>query len=174
MRILTMAAAAMLAVPADAQTAKPPVTELPAEARAAGTVVDAFHAALGRGDTRAAAALLADDALVYESGAAERGKAEYAAHHLAADAAFARAVKRSVTRRAGSADGQSAWIASEATVKGIYKTRAVNSISMETMVLREAPQAGGSCTSTGRRPTPSEGSGDAVRIGCMHVPETGR
>lgn len=139
MRLWAITAAAMLAFPAGAQTAKPPAIELPAGTRAAGMVVDAFHAALGRGDTRAAAALLADDALVYESGGAERGKAEYAAHHLAADAAFARAVKRSVTRRAGSGDGKYAWIASEATVKGIYKTRAVNSISMETMVLRQDP-----------------------------------
>jgi len=139
MRILAMMAAAMLSVPAAAQPARTPVSGLPADARAAGAVVEAFHAALGRGDTRAAAALLADDALVYESGGVERGKAEYAAHHLAADAAFARAVKRSVTRRAGRADGRTAWIASEATVKGMYKTRAINSLSTETMVLRRGP-----------------------------------
>ena len=139
MRIWAITAAAMLAFPADAQTARAPTPGLPAEARAAGAAVEAFHAALGRGDTQAAAALLADDALVYESGGVERGKAEYAAHHLAADAAFARAVKRSVTRRAGSADGRTAWIASEATVKGTYKTRAIDSISAETMVLRRDP-----------------------------------
>lgn len=56
--------------------------------REAAAVVDAFHAALRRGDTRAAAALLSDDALIFETGGAERSKAEYAAHHLPADAEF--------------------------------------------------------------------------------------
>ena len=48
---------------------------LPVSARGAGTAVDAFHAALDRGDTRTAASLLADDALIFESGGAERSKA---------------------------------------------------------------------------------------------------
>lgn len=136
MRMLLVAAAMTLASPADAQTARPSATVLPSETRAASAVVEAFHAALARGDTKAAAALLADDALVYESGGAERGKAEYAAQHLAADAAFARATRRAVTRRAGSAEGRTAWIASESTTKGTYKTRVIDSVTAETMVVR--------------------------------------
>lgn len=133
MRIFAGLAAVVLASSGYAQTV---ATRLPADARAAGAVVEAFHAALGRGDTRAAAALLAEDALVYESGGVERGKAEYAAHHLAADATFAKAMTRVVTRRAGGADGRTAWIASESTTKGTFKTKPINSVSTETMVLR--------------------------------------
>ncbi|OHT18826.1 nuclear transport factor 2 family protein [Edaphosphingomonas haloaromaticamans] len=105
-------------------------------ARDAGEVVTAFHAALARGDQTAAASLLADDALIYESGGVERTKAEYASHHLPADAAFAKGTKRSVTRTTGNATGVVAWIASESTVTGTYKKRAINSRSTETMILR--------------------------------------
>jgi ketosteroid isomerase-like protein len=52
--------------------AAPAMATPSAEAEA---VVDAFHSALANGDTRGAAALLADDALIFEEGRAERSKA---------------------------------------------------------------------------------------------------
>ena len=109
---------------------------LPAAAREAAATVDAFHAALHRGDTRAAAALLADNALIFESGGAERSKAEYAGHHLPADAAFSQAVSSTVTRRAGNSDGTIAWIASEGRMSGTYKGKPLDEVTTETMVLR--------------------------------------
>jgi ketosteroid isomerase-like protein len=111
---------------------------LPPAARAAAAVVDAFHAALARGDTKGALALLADDALIFESGGVERGKAEYAAHHLAADAAFSQAVPATRTRRTGSAIGSIAWVASEGRTTGTYGGKPVDRITSETMVLRRA------------------------------------
>jgi len=101
-------------------------------------VVDAFHAALGHGDKGGAARLLADDALIYESGRAERSKAEYAGHHLPADAAFAKGTRRAVTRRSGRVEGDLAWVASETRTTGSYKGRAVDSAGAETMLLRRA------------------------------------
>ena len=136
MKILLITAAIIGAQSADAQPTKAPSVELPANTRAAGAVVEAFHLALGRGDTRAAAALLTDDALIFESGGVERGKAEYAAHHLAADAAFAKVTTRMVTRRSGRADGSTVWIASESTTRGSFKNKPINSVSTETMILR--------------------------------------
>ena len=113
------------------------VAATPTKAATAGAeVVDAFHAALRRGDTAAAAAHLADDALIYESGNPERGKAQYASHHLAADAAFAKATSSAVTRRSGDAAGDFAWVSTEGTTKGTYRDRVINSASTETMVLR--------------------------------------
>jgi ketosteroid isomerase-like protein len=109
---------------------------LEATARGAAATVDAFHAALRRGNTAAAAALLADNALIFEAGGVERSKAEYAAHHLAADAAFTQAVASVVIRRAGDAAGNVAWIASEGRTTGTYKGQAVDRITAETMVLR--------------------------------------
>jgi ketosteroid isomerase-like protein len=136
--ILLLTATLLVAAPAYAQRVARPVP-LSAEAQAASAVVDAFHEALTRGDKQAAAALLADDALVFESGGVERGKAEYASHHLSADALFAKAVASSVTRRAGRSDGRTAWIASETTAKGSYNGKPISSVGTETMVLRRDP-----------------------------------
>ena len=105
-------------------------------ARDAAATVDAFHAALRRGDTRSASAMLASDVLIFEGGGVERNKAEYEAHHLAADAAFTQAVPSVLTRRAGRAIGQMAWIASEGHTTGTYKGRPIDRVTAETMVLR--------------------------------------
>jgi ketosteroid isomerase-like protein len=109
---------------------------LPPAAQEAAATTEAFHRALRSGDVQAAGSLLAGDALIYESGGVERGKAEYASHHLPADAAFAKATKRTVTGRTGYARGDLAWIATETTTTGTYEGRAINSVSTETMVLR--------------------------------------
>lgn len=107
-------------------------------ARGAAATVDAFHRALRRGDTRSAAALLAEDALIFEGGGVERTKQEYASHHLAADAAFSQAVPSVLTRRAGHSNGALAWIASEGRTTGTFRGKALDRITAETMVLRRA------------------------------------
>ncbi len=132
-------AAVILTVPTTAHMTgaqQPELAALAPSAREAAAAIDAFHDALSKGDQAAAAALIASDALIYESGGVERSKAEYTSHHLPADAAFARATKRTVKRRSGSAGGDLAWIATESTTTGNYKDRAINSVSTETMVLR--------------------------------------
>ncbi len=125
--------------PIAAQRAAPDVSG--AAHRQAAGVVSAFHAALARGDLAGAASLLSDDALIYESGGVERGKSEYASHHLPADAAFAKVVRRSVTRIAGRADGDIAWVATESRSVGSYKGKAIDSVGTETMVLRRNGRA---------------------------------
>ena len=105
-------------------------------ARRAAAVVDAFHGALRRGDTNAAQSRLAENALIYEAGGVDRGRQEYASHHLGADAAFAQAVPGRITRRAGEAVGNVAWIATEGRTTGSYKGKAVDRITAETMILR--------------------------------------
>ena len=107
-------------------------------ARGAAATVDGFHAALRRGDTSAAAAWLADDVLIFESGEVERSKAEYAAHHLGADAEFTQAVPSTITRRAGNSSGAIAWIASEGRTTGTFHGRPIDQMTTETMVLRRA------------------------------------
>jgi ketosteroid isomerase-like protein len=140
---LTAAACALLAL-ASAANAAPqrpstnaaPINLLAPSARPAAAVVDTFHAALRRGDTKAALGFLANDALIFEAGGVERGKAEYASHHLAADAAFSQAVPGRITRRAGEAVGNVAWIASEGRTTGTYRGKPVDQRTVETMVLR--------------------------------------
>lgn len=99
-------------------------------------VVDAFHAALAAGKIAAALERLADSAVVFESGGVERGKAEYAAHHAAADAAFSAAVPGRTVRRTGEAFGDTAWILTERRTTGTYKNKPVDRVTTETMVLR--------------------------------------
>lgn len=133
----------LLAMPGQAHgPTKMPVAsaKMPEAARAAAAVVDAFHRSLREGELDAAAALLANDALIYESGGVERSKAEYAAHHLPADAAFSRATVRTVTAQSGNADAAMAWIATQSRTTGSYKGRTIDSGSTETMILRR--QAG--------------------------------
>jgi len=109
---------------------------LPATARGAASVVEAFHRLLKSGNSNSAAALLASNALIYESGGVERSKAEYIEHHLPADAEFSKSTTRTVMSQSGEAIGDVAWIATESRTSGSYKGRAIDSVSTETMVLR--------------------------------------
>ena len=134
--------AAALLLPASAQAHGVPYkagtvdAKLQPSARQAAGVVDAFHAALRRGDTAAAIALLADDALIFEQGGAERSKAQYAAEHLQADAEFSSQVASSVMRRVGRSDGAIAWIGTEGRSTGTFRGKPVDQRTTETMVLR--------------------------------------
>ena len=105
-------------------------------ARPAEAVVDSFHAALGRGDTKSALRFLDEKVVIFESGGVERSKVEYASHHLAADAAFTQAVPSNVIRRTAEAVGNVAWIATEGRTTGTFKGKAVDQLTTETMVLR--------------------------------------
>jgi ketosteroid isomerase-like protein len=132
------AAALILAIPAQI-CAKPPsipAEAMPEAAREAAAAVDAFHAALRRGDAQAALALVADDAIVFEDGRVERTKAEYALHHAGADAAFSKAVSAKRLSRTGQAGGGLALIASESRTRGRFRGQDVDRIMVETMILR--------------------------------------
>ena len=113
----------------------------PALAAGPAGTVDQFHAALAKGDTAAAAALLTDDALIFEQGGVERSKAEYAGHHLPADAEYAKAVASQLLKRTERTDGNLAWVGSEGRAKGSFRGKAVDRVSTETMVLRRTGAA---------------------------------
>ena len=135
-----LAGGAVLANPGEASPAATPIVEVAPAARPAAAIVDAFHAALRRGDKAAALSYLAEDALIFEGGRVERGKREYAAHHLGSDAEFAKAVPAVLTRRTGTAAGNWSWIASEGRTRGSYRGKAVDRVTTETMVLRRTRQ----------------------------------
>jgi ketosteroid isomerase-like protein len=118
-----------------------PGWDLVLSARPAAAVVDAFHAALRQGNTKTALSHLAENALIFEAGGVERGRQEYASHHLGADSAFSQAVPGKVTRRAGEAMGNVAWIATEGRTSGTYRGKAIDQVTTETMVLRRAGKA---------------------------------
>lgn len=139
-------AALLLATPAGAsahsESHQAPATGAPAAAPVdAAKVVDSFHAALASGDMGRAAAMLSEAVLVFEGGGAERSRSEYAASHLAADAAFAKALPSELTRRTGGGSSDIAWVASEGRTRGRYKDRDVDQITTETMILRKTADA---------------------------------
>lgn len=138
---VVMTATATVAVAHPTGPAKPAASSQPTYDPAAAEVVDAFHAALERGDTTAAAEYLSDALVVFEEGEAERSKAEYAGHHLPADAMFAKAVGSHMTRRSGGFGGDLAWVASEGRTQGRYMDRDIDRITTETMVLRRVSGA---------------------------------
>ncbi len=138
-----LAASLLTSIPAVATAQEiyaPVVAPMSSEAQEAAKAVDAFHARLAEGDGAAAAALLADDALIFESGHAERSRTEYASHHAGADAAYAAAVPSRLTRRNGFVDGDTAWIVSESRATGKYKDKAVDRVTTETMILRKTTE----------------------------------
>ena len=136
MRLIMFAAVVSMCMP----LALPAKTILqapqPISAGGADSTVDAFHAAIRSGDAAAAKDLLADDALIFEEGGAERSKAEYAAQHLQADIAFSRDAVSTITRRSGGFDGALAWVTSEGRIKATYKDKTIARVTTETMILR--------------------------------------
>ena len=112
------------------------ITNVDAPARPAAAVVDQFHAALKRGDGKAALALVDDKLVVFESGGSELNKAEYQAMHLDADMEFVKAVDEITTRRSGHAQGNIAWIETEGRTSGKFKGKDVDRATTETMILK--------------------------------------
>lgn len=98
--------------------------------------MDAFHAALKVGRVAEALDCLSVGAVVFEAGGVERGKAEYGAEHAAADAAFAQAVPSAIVRRTGRTSGDTAWILTEGRATGTFRSRSVDRVTTETMLLR--------------------------------------
>ena len=94
-----------------------------------------FHPTLAAGDSATVLTLLSPDLQVLESGGIE-SLADYRAHHLAADIAFARTVPstRRVVRL--TVQGDVAWVVSESTTQGESAGRPINAVGAELAVLR--------------------------------------
>ena len=93
-----------------------------------------FHTALAAGDSAAALALLATDVTILEGGEIQN-RSDYAAHHLMADIAYARAVHSTYTPGRVVVSGDVAWITSTSVSQGEMHGRVMNSIGAELGVL---------------------------------------
>lgn len=100
-------------------------------------IVERFHAALQAGDSTAALALLASDAVILESGGIET-REEYRSHHLPADIGFAQAVPRERGEYHVQLAGDVAWVTSTSRTRGRYRERDINSQTAELVVLRRS------------------------------------
>lgn len=143
-RSISLLAAVVLVAASAAQAHEPAKTpalsgQVSPSARAARQAVDGFHAALAAGEMQQALDYLAPDVLIVEEGGAERSRAEYASHHLAADAAFTRAVPSAMLSSTGDAIGDLAYVVTESRMTGTYNGKPVDRLSAESMVLRNGP-----------------------------------
>ena len=112
----------------------PPSKTVTADSSAVAAVVDNYHKALASGDSTSALNLLADDAIILESGGLET-RAEYRSHHLPGDIGFARAVKSVRGPLKVTLNGDAAWTSSTSTTQGEFNGRPINSVGAESMVL---------------------------------------
>jgi len=110
-----------------------------AEESSALSALEAFNAALKAGDTERALSWLAPDLLVFESGNAERSKAEYAEHHLTQDMAFLKGATVELQHRQVHENGDLNWIVSESRIRTRIKDRDIDLRSIETAVLKRTP-----------------------------------
>lgn len=101
-------------------------------------VVRRFDSLMAAGDSAGLLALLADDAVILESGGLET-RAEFRSHHLPADIGFSRAVKSQQGPILVRVRGDVAWASSTSTVEGEMRGRAINSVSAELMVMSREP-----------------------------------
>ena len=106
-----------------------------AQGPAPAEVVDAFHEALKTGDRRKALEQLTADVLIFEQGRQERSRTEYARSHLGEDIGFASVTTRTVARRSVKVYADAAWVTSINRTRGTFKTRKVDFVTDETMVL---------------------------------------
>jgi len=115
----------------------PPDAKLPASVADPAAAVDDFQKRLATGNTAGAAALLDPAVLIFESGDAEKSRAEYAAHHLPADAKFLAGAQVQVLTRQGGAAGDLAWVATESRIR-TSGPKPSNLFSTETMILERS------------------------------------
>ncbi|MBL6749182.1 MAG: nuclear transport factor 2 family protein [Nevskia sp.] len=125
------AAFAALALPVLADAVPAPVA-----------VVDAFHAALHKGDSAGALRLLSAEVDIFEQGFVDHARANYAGAHIAADVSFAQATERTVLERRILWFGDNtACVLSQTRTKGTFQGQAIDLIGTETMVLQRAGAA---------------------------------
>ncbi len=96
--------------------------------------VNAFHAALERGDGAAAMELLAPDAQVLEMGTRET-REQYSGEHLKADIQFAKTVPSTRSGLIVRQEGEVAWLTQTSLSQGTFMSRTVDSEGTELMVL---------------------------------------
>jgi ketosteroid isomerase-like protein len=102
-------------------------------------VIAKYHEAMAAGDSATALTLLADDAVILESGGVET-RAEYRSHHLPSDINFAKAIRNQRGAVLVRVRGDVAWASSTSTTRGEMNGRTINSMGAELMVLVRTAQ----------------------------------
>ena len=94
-----------------------------------------------RGDAEAVAALMADDAVIYEQGWVEVSKDQYVTGHLPGDIAYSVGMTDEVVSRRVSTSGAFSVVLTQSRTTGTYESKPVDREGTETMVLKRAKGA---------------------------------
>ena len=113
-------------------------TAVATTAKPAVAAVVEFSTALQAGDLKKVESLLDPNVLVFESGNAERSRAEYLKKHAGEDAAFLKKVHVMVKRRSAKADGNLAYVTTESDMHQMEGGKMQTIQSTETMVLQKS------------------------------------
>ena len=133
-----LAALCAVSVAASSTSAAWKDSTVSADSAAVVRAVNDFHKAISSGDSTAALALLATDAVILESGGIE-SRSEYRSHHLAGDIGFAKAVTSTDGPLHVTVADNTAWTHRTRTTQGTFNGRAINSVGAESMVLTREP-----------------------------------
>ena len=114
-----------------------PVTTADGDSAAVVKTVVKYHEALKAGDSATAVALLAEKAVILESGELQT-RSEYISHHLSSDIAFARAVPSPSEVKSVRVDDDMGWVASTSRSTGTFNGRPIDSSGAELMVLSKS------------------------------------
>lgn len=102
-------------------------------------LAESFNRALAAGDETTVRALLLPEVLIYESGGVEASVAEYAQHHLPADIAFMRQMKRKQLSQKTGGNDATAWVATRSRFLGRIGDKDLDLDSTETLVMSRTP-----------------------------------
>ncbi|MDO9451948.1 MAG: nuclear transport factor 2 family protein [Stagnimonas sp.] len=101
----------------------------------------AFQAAMKSGDAALVKRWLAPEVLIYEGGAAERSRDEYAAHHLGADMAFLKKSRVEILKQSSGGSDDAAWVTTESRIRGeSSKGKSIDLASTETALLKRTAE----------------------------------
>ncbi|MFN6972627.1 MAG: YybH family protein [Rheinheimera sp.] len=104
---------------------------------AAGQVVAKFQQALQQGDSALVLAQLATEVQIFEGGGVERSRAEYAAHHLAADISYLGKISSTLLEQQIEVVGDIAYAISRSRQQGEVKGKKIDRTSIESLILRQ-------------------------------------
>ena len=100
-------------------------------------VADQFDQAIKDGNTDLMRKILDDNVLIYEAGKVEASLEEYASHHMEADIAFMSQMEKTVLSRKAFEHDDMAVVSTQYKMRGDYKGRFIDKITMETLVLKK-------------------------------------
>ena len=102
-----------------------------------GEAVAKLHSALQSGDESTIKSIMHETVLIFEGSGAERSLEEYASHHMKSDIKFLKSMAVKLLERNILIEGNVAVSSSRSKIKGTYKGKSFEKITVETLTLKK-------------------------------------